>query len=113
MLILHAWVALNHQAKDTVVVLRVLLPGLVVLRPMMLATLMAALLATAILVVPLEALPPKAEETMLLEMVESPEEVTGGLKTYLNAMLGGNDRLKMLTYGVHPPPTVFSPSSSS
>jgi len=59
--------------------------------------LMVALLATATLVGPLEALLPKAaEETMFLEMVESLEEATGDLRNYLNAMLGGIDKFARL-----------------
>jgi hypothetical protein len=54
--------------------------------------LMAALLAMAILAAPLEGLRPKAaEETTLLEMVESLEEATGDLKNHLNPMLGASD----------------------
>jgi hypothetical protein len=50
--------------------------------------LMAALLAMATLVGPLEALRPKAaEETMFLGMVESLEGATGDLRNYLNARL--------------------------
>ena len=68
------------KGSSPVVVLEAPLPGLVVPCPMIL-TLMAALLAMATLVASLVALRPKAaEETILPEMVEIPEEDTGDLK---------------------------------
>jgi hypothetical protein len=73
--------------------------------------LMAAFLATAILVEPLEALHPKAEEIILLEMVESLEGATGDLRNHLNARLGGIDKLTRLDCGIQLSPTVFTLSS--
>jgi len=86
----HALVALILLVKDTGVVLRVLL-GLVVLRPMILTTLMVALLVMDILVASPEALHPKVEEIILPEMAESLVEVTGDLKIHFT--LGNSDRL--------------------
>jgi len=102
----HAWEVLNHRAKDTVVVLRVPLLGLVV-HPMILITpvLTAALLAMAILVAPLEVLRPRAAgETILLEMAESLEEAIGDLKISLAQRLAA----ATLNRGIEHQPTVSS-----
>jgi hypothetical protein len=75
--------------------------------------LMAALLATAILVGPLEALRPKAaEETMFLGMAESLEGATGDLRKYLNARLGSIKKLGRLDCEIQLSIAVFSQLSS-
>jgi hypothetical protein len=68
--------------RSTAVVLRVPIPGLVVLRPMILTILMVAMLAMAI---PVALRPKAAEETTLPEMAESLGEATGGLENYSHA----------------------------